>query len=57
MYEEDLALNKLEWLICHKTKLNQINPLFYLLLLDGIRLGIFRSFRKRTMKNFHGRRK
>ena len=24
MYKEDLALNNLQWLICHKTKLNQI---------------------------------
>ena len=24
MYEEDLALSNLEWLICHKTKTNQI---------------------------------
>ena len=23
MYEEDLALNNLQWLICHKTKLAQ----------------------------------
>ena len=23
MYKEDLALNNLRWLICHKTKLNQ----------------------------------
>ena len=23
MHEEDLALNNLQWLICHKTKLNQ----------------------------------
>ncbi len=23
MYEEDLALNNLQWLICHKTKPNQ----------------------------------
>ena len=22
----DLALNNLQWLICHKTKLNQIKP-------------------------------
>ena len=24
MYKEDLALNNLQWLICHKTQLNQI---------------------------------
>ena len=24
MYKEDLALNKLQWLICHKTQPNQI---------------------------------
>ena len=23
MYKEDLALNNLQWLICHKTKANQ----------------------------------
>ena len=23
MYEKDLALNDLQWLICHKTKLNK----------------------------------
>ena len=23
MYKEDLALNNLQWLICHKTKLKQ----------------------------------
>ena len=26
MYKEDLALNNLQWLICHKTKPNQIKP-------------------------------
>ena len=25
MYKEDLALNNLQWLICHKTKSNQTN--------------------------------
>ena len=29
MYKEDLALNNLQWLICHKTKPNQI--LIYLI--------------------------
>ena len=24
MYEEDLALNKLKWLICHKIRLDQV---------------------------------
>ena len=24
MYKEDLALNNLQWLICHKTKANQV---------------------------------
>ena len=24
MYKQDLALNKLQWLICHKTQLNQL---------------------------------
>ena len=26
MYKEDLALKSLQWLICHKTKPNQIKP-------------------------------
>ena len=26
MYKEDLALNNLQWLICHKTKPNQTKP-------------------------------
>ena len=26
MYKEDLALNNLHWLICHKTKPNQTKP-------------------------------
>ena len=30
MYEKDLALNNLQWLICHKTKPNQTKPLFYI---------------------------
>ena len=29
MYEEDLALNNLQWLICHKTQPNQIIYLMY----------------------------
>ena len=29
MYKEDLALNQLQWLICHKTKLNQIIYILY----------------------------
>ena len=30
MYREDLALNNLQWLICHKTKRNQtkLNPIY-----------------------------
>ena len=30
MYEEDLALNNLQWLICHKTQPNQIIYLIYM---------------------------
>ena len=30
MYKEDLALNNLQWLICHKTQLNQANVLLQL---------------------------
>ena len=26
MYKEDLALNNLKWLICHKTQPNQAKP-------------------------------
>ena len=26
LYEEDLALNNLQWLICHKNKPNQTKP-------------------------------
>ena len=26
MYKEDMALNKLKWLICHKTQPNQTKP-------------------------------
>ena len=28
MYKEGLALNNLQWLICHKTKPNQTKPNF-----------------------------
>ena len=28
MYKDDLALNNLQWLICHKTKPNQIIYIF-----------------------------
>ena len=31
MYKEDLALNNLQWLICHKTKPNQTKPVKYIL--------------------------
>ena len=36
MYKEGLALNNLQWLICHKTKPNQTIPnlLLFLLLLQ-----------------------
>ena len=30
MYKEDLALNNLQWLICHKTQLNQIIYILYI---------------------------
>ena len=30
MYTEDLALNNLHWLICHKTQPNQIIYLIYM---------------------------
>ena len=30
MYKEDLALNNLQWLICHKTKPNQIIYIWYI---------------------------
>ena len=30
MYKEDLALNNLQWLICHKTQTNQIIYLIYM---------------------------
>ena len=26
MYKEDMALNNLQWLVCHKTKPNQTKP-------------------------------
>ena len=32
MYKEDLALNNLQWLICHKTQPNQTNPLLCLMI-------------------------
>ena len=37
MYEEDSALNKLRWLVCHKTKPNQTksNPIRDLKLIPG----------------------
>ena len=28
MYKEDLALNNLQWLICHKTKPNHIYSIY-----------------------------
>ena len=30
MYKEDLALNNLQWLICHKTQPNQIIYIGYI---------------------------
>ena len=30
MYKEDLALNNLQWLICHKTQPNQILYIQYM---------------------------
>ena len=30
MYKEDLALNNLQWLICHKTQPNRIIYLIYM---------------------------
>ena len=30
MYKEDLALNNLQWLICHKTQTNQIMYIWYI---------------------------
>ena len=29
MYEQDLALNNLQWLMCHETKPNQINVVIF----------------------------
>ena len=29
MYNPDLALSNLYWLICHKTKSNQTKPIFF----------------------------
>ena len=31
MYIQDLALNNLEWLICHKTQPNPTEPYIYLI--------------------------
>ena len=28
MYKEDLALNNLQWLICHKTQPSSIQPVY-----------------------------
>ena len=35
MYKEDLALNNLQWLICHKTKPNKTNDYYYYLLIES----------------------
>ena len=34
MYKADLALNNLQWLICHKTQLNQILYIPYICIED-----------------------
>ena len=36
MYKEDLALNNLQWLICHKTKLNQAKSLCHMDFMSNI---------------------
>ena len=38
MYKEDLALNNLQWLICHKTQPNQI--LIYLIYMYKVDLAL-----------------
>ena len=40
MYKKDLALNKLQWLICHKTKQNQtkLNYLITIGLISNLRV-------------------
>ena len=46
MYKQDLALNNLQWLICHKTKPNQTKPFIFLsmtFVLDILRSLIFNS--------------
>ena len=42
MYKQDLALNKLLWLICHKIKPNQISEIF---------LTILKMNKRETQKN------
>ena len=47
MYEEDSALNNLQWLICHKTQPNQTNEINSLItkeLTEVIDLGWFDFF-------------
>ena len=36
MYKKDLALNTLQWLICHKTKPNQTKPNLLMLTLLSV---------------------
>ena len=38
MYKEDLALNNLQWLICHKTKPNQIIYILIYMYIEDIAL-------------------
>ena len=40
MYKEDLTLNNLQWLICHKTKPNQ-TKLNQILLRNATKSGLF----------------
>ena len=35
MYKEDLALNNLQWLICHKTKPNQTKSYMFNIFVKG----------------------
>ena len=45
-YKEDLALDNLQWLICHKTNQNQIRFIFLLRYFHGIWTGDFFLFFK-----------
>ena len=46
MYKKDLALNNLQWLICHKTKLNQICSTDIIVFKNYTRLVLWISRRK-----------